>query len=135
MNLIGSAVRHSKVCPLGAASFLQLNVDGMRGLLARGNVNSNSVSRQFVVGCQEQAAQLLLESFVEVEVDKRVVDVRAFGKKSREDKTLRRHVAGLFVEYEEEGHNCVRRPGNHEPKTDAEKHLEEEVTKQILLLQ
>lgn len=100
----------------------------MWGLLARGKVDSDPVSRQFVVGRQEQAAQLLLEGLVEVEVDERVVDVRAFGEESREDEALRRHVPRLLVEYEEEGHDGVRRPGDHEPKTDAEEHLEEEVT-------
>lgn len=96
-----------------AASLLELDVDGILAMVDRGGGHADSVPSQLWTIGEEQAAQLLLESLVEVEVDERVVDVGAFGKEGWENKTLRSHVPVLLMENEEEGHNCVRRPGNH----------------------
>lgn len=52
----------------------------------------------------------------------------AFGEEGGENKALRSHVPVLLVENEEEGHDSVRGPGNHETQANAEKHLDEEVT-------
>ncbi len=125
---VSSVLRQTKVLLPDAASFLELNVDGIRGLVAHGDVDAHAIPSQLGPEREEQAAQLPLESLVEVEVDERVVDVGAFGEEGGENKTLRSHVPVPFVENEEEGHDGVRRPGDHKTQADAEKHLEEEVT-------
>lgn len=97
-------------------------------MVPRGVVDTDAItSRLGEKG--KQAPQLLLESLVEVEINERVVDVGAFGEERREHEALRSHVPVPFVENEEEGHDGIRRPGNHEAQADAEKHLEEESDK------
>lgn len=122
---VSSVLRQTKALLLDAASLLELDVDGI--LVYRGDMDAHSVSSQLGPQMEEQAAKLLLESLVKVEVDERVVDVGAFGEEGGEHETLWSHVLGLLVEDEEEGHDGVRRPGNHKTKADAEKHLKEEV--------
>lgn len=112
-----------------AALLLELNVDGQLGLGLRGAAaGANSVPAQTGPDGEEQAAQLPLERLVEVEVDEGVVDVRAFGEEGRENEALGSHVPRILVEDEEEGHNGVRGPGDHETQADAEKHLEWKAT-------
>lgn len=117
---------------LDTASFLELNVDGVRGLVACGS-DPYSIPPQLWTKGEKQAAQLPLESFVEVKVNERVVDVGAFSKEGRENKALRSHVPVLLMKNEEEGHNCVWSPCNHKAQADAEKHLEKEVIEGSLL--
>lgn len=120
---VSSVLTQTKGLLLDAASFLELDVDGIWSLEARGNVDAYSIPPQLWPKGEKQAAQLPLESLVEVEVDERVVDVGAFGKEGRENKALGSHVPVLLMENEEEGHDSVRRPGNHKAQADAEKHL------------
>lgn len=87
-------------------------------------MDAHSISSQPGPESDEQAAELLLESLVEVEVDEGVVDVGAFGEECGEHKAFGSHVPVVFVENEEEGHNGVRSPGNHKTQADAKKHLE-----------
>lgn len=131
---VSSVLRQTKVLLLDTASFLELNVDGIRGLVAHGDVDAHAIPSQLGPEREEQAAKLPLKSLVEVEVDERVVDVGAFGEEGGENKALRSHVPVPFVENEEEGHNGVRRPGDHKTQADAEKHLEEEVTDHRILV-
>lgn len=112
---------------LDAAPLLELNVDGIVRLVARGDVDAHAIPPKPWQQRDEQVAELLLESFVEVEVDERVVDVGAFGEESREHEAFGSHMPVLLVENKEEGHNCVWRPCDHKAQADAEKHLEEEV--------
>lgn len=125
---VSSVLRQTEVLFSDATLFLELNVDGVRGLMGHGHVDAHSVSSKLGANGQKQAAQLPLESLVEVEVDERVVDVGAFSEESRENKAPRSHVPVLLVEDVEEGHNSIRGPGNNKTQADAEKHLEEEVT-------
>lgn len=123
---VSSVLRQAEILLFDAASFLKLNVDGVRGLMGRGHVIANSVSPELGAEGQKQAAHLSLESLVEVEVDERVVDMGAFGKESGKNKALGSHVSMILVENEEEGHNSIRGPGNHKTQADAEKHLQDE---------
>lgn len=125
---VSLVLRQTTFLLLDAASFLELDVDGIWGLVARWVVGAYSISSQRGPEREEQAAKLLLKGLVKVKVDERVVDVGAFGEEGGEDKALGSHVPVLLVENEEEGHNSVRGPGNHKTQADAEKHLEEEVT-------
>ena len=125
---MSSVLGQTKLPLLDAASFLELNVDGERGLVARPHVDPHLVHPELRVDGEEQTAQLPLESLVEVEVDEGVVDVGAFGEEGREHEARGRHVPVLLVEDEEEGHHGIRGPGDHEAQADAEKHLEEETT-------
>lgn len=127
---LSSILRQAKFILLVAALFLELNMDRVRSLMARGNVDPNSVSSRLVVGRQKQVAELPLEGFVEVEVDEWVVDVGTLGEDGGENKTLRSHVLVLLVENEKEGHDSVGGPGDYETQTDAEEHLEAEVTEE-----
>lgn len=121
--VVSSVLRQTEVLLSDTASFLKLNVDGVRGLMGHSHVVPNSVSPKLRAEGQKKAAQLPLESLVEVEVDERVVDVGAFGKQRGENKALRSHVPVLLVENVEEGHNSIGGPGNHKTQADAEKHL------------
>ena len=131
---VSFVLSQTEVPLVGAASLLELNVDGERGLMDRGGVDAHSVSPQPGAERDEQAAQLPLEGLVEVEVDERVVDVGALGEEGGEDEALGGHVPVLLVENEEEGHDGVRGPGDHETQAYAEKHLQEEVTDHRRLL-
>lgn len=125
---MSSALRQTKACPVGTASFLKLNVDWIWNLVIRGNADSYSISPKPAAEGVEQTAQLLLKSLVKVEIDKRVVDVGAFGKKGRIDKALRSHVRAVLMENEEKGHYSIGGPGDHKAQTDAKEHLREEIT-------
>lgn len=124
---VNSVLRQTKNLLLNAASLLELDVDGVRGLMAHSDLVPHPVPSQFGAEREEKATELLLESLVEVKVDEGVVDVGAFGEEGGENKPLWSHVPVVLVENEEEGHDSVRGPGNHKTKADAEKHLEEEV--------
>lgn len=134
MYTFATGVRHFVSTLADAVPLLELNVDGVRDLMACADVDPDSVSLQLGPERDEHAAQLPLESLVEVEVDERVVDVGAFGEEGGENEALGSHVLVLLVENEEEGHDGVRGPGNHKTEADAEKHLEEEVTNNRKLL-
>lgn len=123
--VVGSVLRQTFLLLLDAASFLELNVDGIWGLVASGNVDPYPIPSQPWPESDKQAAELLLESLVEVEVDEWVVDVGALGEEGWEYKAFRSHVPVFLVENKEEGHNGVRDPGNHKAQADAEKHLRE----------
>lgn len=127
---VGSVLRQDLVLPADAAPLLELDVNGTLGLVGRRGVNAHPIAPYPGPHCHDQVPELLLESFVEVEVDEGVVDVGAFGKEGREHKALGGHVPVALVEDEEERHDGVRSPGDHEAEADPEKHLwEEDVVK------
>lgn len=97
--------------------------------MARSGMDADPIDSHFGKERGQQGFELLLEGLVEVEVNKRVVDVGTFGKEGGENKALGSHVVVLLVEYEEEGHNGIRRPGDDKAQTYAEKHLGEEMEK------
>lgn len=84
------------------APLLELDVNAALGLVGWREVNAHAIAPCPWPQCHEQVAELLLEGFVEVEVDERVVDVGAFGKEGREHKALGGHVPVAFVEDKEE---------------------------------
>lgn len=98
----------------------------MGARLVQAQMDPHTVSSQLWAEQRYQRPQLLLESLVEVEVDKGVVNVGAFGEERGENEALRSHVATAFVENEQEGDNSVRGPGDDEAQTDAEEHLKPE---------
>lgn len=124
---VASVLRQTFLLLFDAASFLELNVDGIWGLVSSSSVDPYSIPSQPWPESDKQAAELLLESLVEVEVYEWVVDVGALGEEGWEYKAFGSHVPGLIVENKEEGHNGVWCPGDHKTQTDAEKHLGEEV--------
>lgn len=102
----------------------------MRFLLANGEADAHSVFPPLVPEIAEQVLELLLKGLVEVEVDEGVVDVGTLGKEGGKHEDSGGHVVFPFVENEEEGHDCIRGPGDHKTQADAEKHLEEDVKKE-----
>lgn len=135
LGLAVSSVLGQALLILDAAPLLELNVDGILRLVARGDVNAHAIPPEPRPQRDEQVAKLLLEGLVEVEVDEGVVDVGAFSEEGREHKAFGSHIPVLFVENKEKGHNCVRRPCNHKAQADAEKHLEEEVSQSVTTLE
>lgn len=100
--LAGSSVsRRAFVLFRDTAPLLELDVNGDLGLIGWREVNAHTIDQCSRPHYHEQVAELPLESFVEVKVDKRVVDVGAFGKESREHKALGGHVPVAVVEDKE----------------------------------
>lgn len=110
---------------LGSALIVELDVDGRRVPfpLPEANVHSGFFLPDPEIA--EQLAELLPKMLVEVEIDEGVVDVGALGKDGREHEAPGGHVLVPF-ENEEQVHDGIREPGDHEAQADAGKHLEED---------
>lgn len=99
---VSSVLRQGLLLFRDAVPLLELDVNGTLGLVGHGDVNAHAIAPRPRPHRHEQVAELLLERFVEVEVDEGVVDVGAFGKEGREHEALGGHVPVAFVEDKEE---------------------------------
>lgn len=115
--------------PLGSALILELDVDGTRVLFPLSGANVHSASFLPDPQITEELAELFPKLAIKVKIDEGVVDVGALGKDGGEHEAPGGHVVVPFVENEEEGHDGIREPGDHEAQADAEKHLEEDTEK------